>query len=308
MLVRNGVYSAGRGGPVLTRSGSASAWITIAAWPGERPIVRPAEGSGIRLEAVSYVEIRGIEFDGPPGTDYGSGIRLANGSHHVRLVDNVTHGWAGSGIATTDSVGVVIEGNVVYDNAARSPFQTSGISMYQARGPVRSGFDNVIRWNVVYGNENITPRPDGQLTDGNCVIIDDFRNEQGGNPHPPYTGSTLVAANSCFDNGGRGVLVYKSDNVHVEANILHENLLTPSINGGELTAAQASAVTFENNLVVADRSRPAFYVAQSSGVQTRDNVIVSDRSDDAGATDQWFPRGTAGVPDPITRVDHLPGR
>lgn len=307
VLVRAGTYEVGKGGPVLTRSGRADAWITIAAWPGERPVVKPAEGSGFRVEGAHHIEVRGFEFIGPSAKDYGSGVNLANGAHHVRVIGNTMHGWAGSGISTTHSANVLIERNVVYGNSERSPYQTSGISMYQAVGADESGYDNVIRWNVVHGNRNVVPRPDGQLTDGNCVIIDDFRNEQGGSPHPVYRGSTLVAANSCFDNGGRGVLVYKANNVDVVSNSIIRNLLTASINGGELTAAQASNISFVGNLVVTRGDRPAVMVVQADSVRQNDNTFVAAVKPSLGSGDEWYSPDSVSAPAPITRVSSLPG-
>ncbi len=307
VLVRNGTYASGQGGPVLTRSGTANNWITIAAWPGERPVIAPAEGSGIRLENVHHVEVRGLVFAGPANTDYGSGVRLANRSHHIRVVGNEIYGWAGGGVSTTDSADVLIELNRVWNNTERSPWQTSGISMYQAWGANGPGVDNVIRWNIVWQNENLTPRPDGQITDGNCVIIDDFRNEQG-TSNPAYHGSTLVAANSCYSNGGRGVLVYKADNVEAVANLLFGNVLTSSPNGGELTAAQASNVDFRDNLVVPIGSRDGIYLDRTSNISWDGNIIVSNRDHSAYGGNVIVGPGDPDVPDPVTDFDQLPGR
>ena len=114
---------------------------------------------------------------------------------------------------------MTIEGNTVHDNAMRSHYQGSGITLFQARGPVNGGnaFTNVIRGNYVYGNRNEVRHRDGRLTDGNCIILDKF-DEVG------YTGRTLIENNVCAENGGRGIHAYRSSNFVARNNTLWQNM------------------------------------------------------------------------------------
>jgi len=99
------------------------------------------------------------------------------------------------------------------------------------------------------GTENYKPGPDGKITDGNGIIIDDSRNTQAGSPYGRYTGSTLVENNLCFYNGGRGLHAFQSDYVDFFNNVAYQNNQSPEIKDGELTAIFSGNITFANNIV-----------------------------------------------------------
>jgi hypothetical protein len=84
------------------------------------------------------------------------------------------------------------------------------------------------------------------VTDGNCIILDE-------NASAGYQGATLIQNNLCYENGGRGVEVLRSNNVLAVNNTMINNLRHPEVNGGEITAAWVSNVTFRNNLTSASR-------------------------------------------------------
>lgn len=115
VLIRSGSYA----GFAMTRSGSASAPITFAAYPGEQPIVdgRSAISFTIRLNEVRHVRLVGLAVIGgyAPGQD-GGGIQVSN-SANVEISDSVLRDNKSFGIRSSNSTNVVIDGNEITGNA-----------------------------------------------------------------------------------------------------------------------------------------------------------------------------------------------
>lgn len=276
IVLREGTYVHTPGDLPTTIIGTPDEWITIRGWPRERAIIAPTDGDGLRLTDSMYVEIRDLEFAGPSSATTGAGIRVDKGSRHIRVVDNLIYGFAAHGVGITQASAVFVEGNEMHDLANRSPFQTSAISLYQPQGdPTGDEFDNVIRNNVVYRTENLVPRDDGQFTDGNCIIIDDGRNEQGNTATVAYEGTTLVENNVCYDNGGRGIFVFKSDNVVVRFNTLFHNLRSDAIDGAEITVSQASNVSIRSNFVWPSDGEDHLSIDDADEVEVSLNLVTT---------------------------------
>ena len=266
LFVAGGTY---REHLVLANSGTAQQPITIV---GEgRPLIE-ADQDAILISG-SYVDVSGFEAQAV-GT--GSAILVAENNHHVRILNNVARdsGCAGIGVIQADYV--VVEGNRVFGNAGRSPWQCSGISIYQ---PVNfdhaPGAHNIIRRNLIYNNMNIVvdeniSHSSGNTTDGDGIIIDDGRHTQGKLGGAPYDGSTLIENNIVVDNGGRGIHVFESDNVIVRNNTSYHNLTDRNLQSrgtqGEFSAIEASNVRFVNNIAVPlDRTLAGFVAAEVTG-------------------------------------------
>ena len=64
----------------------------------------------------------------------------------------------------------------------------------------------------------------------------------------PFRGRTLIENNLIYDNGGRGIHIFRSEKVDVVNNTCYMNQKSDDINAGEFTAIQASQVTFFNNI------------------------------------------------------------
>jgi hypothetical protein len=131
----------------------------------------------------------------------------------------------------------------------------------------------------VHHNTNIAkPGPGMKVTDGNCVIIDE--SQMSG-----YQGSTLIQNNLCYENGGRGVEVLRSNNVFVVNNTMMNDLRHPEIDGGELTAAWSSGLVFRNNLTNASRPGGGL-VNWDSQVALDSNLYVGPAPVQVGTTDK----------------------
>ena len=114
-------------------------------------------------------------------------------------------------------------------------------------------------------------------SDGNGIIIDDFRNTQQNKAPYPY--KTLVENNVCYFNGGKGIHVFFSDNVTVRNNTCYFNNRDPKNPAtwrGELSNVNANNTVWVNNIGYADIKVNAYNRAILDGSccgQTNSNVI-----------------------------------
>lgn len=270
VLVGDGEYQTGQGlkTPI---SGRPDAWIKLHAAPGARPKLISSGWSGIEIRSgTAYIEVRGFELEWVPDPAdttpiHGSGVAMMYATHHVRVLDNIVHGFGTGGIISLDCDYLHIEGNVIHDTAKTSPYGGSALSLCRAFDfDQGTGYRNVVRNNICYDNELKvivleTSGGNGRtLTDGNGIIIDVFNRSRANplKPHgqdrdgplAPYTGRTLVENNLIHDNGGRGIHVFRSSHVDVVNNTTYMNQKSADINAGEFTAIEASHVTFLNNI------------------------------------------------------------
>lgn len=232
----------------ISASGKANAYITVrAAHEGGAKIVPPAsEDYGVHIQG-DYVKLDGFEVSGASGT----GI-TANLTHHVVISNNVVHGSGGHGISASRSDYVTISGNVTYGNASDGPF--SGISIFHPENLTgntsRSGFRIIVRDNISYNNVTRT----GAHSDGNGIIMDDFRSTQSPE-RKPYLFKSLVENNLVYGNGGKGIQVDWSDYVTVRNNTAYHNGVD-RVNGGtwraELSNMNSSHNVWVNNIAVTD--------------------------------------------------------
>src|ERR687886_526280 len=155
VYVKNGTYDEGWDGVKITRSGNSINWIIFKAFPEHRPLVTSTHDGTFTVEA-NYIEINGFEII---QTTQGSGIHVGKGNHHTRVMNNIIHHCGCGGISGQETDYLHIEGNITHHNAFTSPWQCSGISIYQAKAfDNKSGFHNVIRGNISYSNDNVVVR------------------------------------------------------------------------------------------------------------------------------------------------------
>lgn len=290
--VMDGVYTTpGPGSTVLfiTRSGTKNFWIRFKAVPGHKPIIRVEQNWGaITLAGARYVDIDGFEVEGNrkditisyarrqgenlhnPATS-GNGISITNLleqiPHHIIIRNCHVHDCCGGGIATECADYIRIERNLVHNNAYYSPFSQSGISMYlNANSDDFTGTKMVIRQNICFENRNYVPSfysgtalENRIIADGNGITIDDTRNVQSDIQTLPYLGKTLVDGNVLYDNGGRGILVYLSDNVLISNNMSRNNSLY-SLNRSDFRIKKCSSVVMASNEIVPRPGRVAVEV------------------------------------------------
>ncbi len=245
--------------------------------------------SVVEFLSSSNIIFDGFEvFDSLSGNE--SGIDIRNNSHHITIRNCYVHDCACGGIVSRLSDYLIFEENIVRDNAKRNMWNCSGISIWH---PVQydqePGYHIQILKNVCFENEcdiafNIPgddrfnhPNP----TDGNGIIVDDFRNTQGGGQEGGYTSPVLVENNLSFNNGGRGINIYQSDNVTIRNNTCFHNL---RILGkyfdwaGEISLDNSSGSRIYNNLIVKspDYNSKALRCYDNDSIYTRvfNNLLV----------------------------------
>jgi len=310
--VKNGTYAAFQ----ETTSGKSNGYITWKNFAGHNPLVSFDGWQGIYIKG-SYVEINGFTVRGnnanvtlaaalnqgrgcnnPGGTlssiYNGNGIyvdgRLTPSNnptgekyHHIVIKNCTVYDCGGGGIATIQADYITIEGCKVYNNAWYSIYANSGISMYQ-----NFNFDNIsatkniIRNNIVYGNEMLVPWASNgcQFTDGNGIIIDDFKNLQNGSTLGSYNGKTLIENNVVYNNGGRGIHAYHSDNIDIINNTCYNNCKTPQISEGEITVIgktsnQAQNCNVYSNIMYARTGKKVNTVTEVSNYFQKNNIFFN---------------------------------
>jgi parallel beta-helix repeat protein len=300
VLVRNGTYTVADPGNnivTLNRSGTASAWISLKAYPGEKPLLQSANWQAISVQA-SYILVEGFKIVGnrdqisasyaqSQASNNSNPLTAGNGigvtpayqrpdvhAHHVVIRGNEVYNCSGGGIYTSQADYVLIEGNTVAGNAWWSPYGTSGISVYQNwNSDANTGYKMIIRGNKVGWNSNKIPfifssddPAKRVISDGNGIIVDDGRNTQAfsGNRGSPYTGRTLVDSNLVIQNGARGVNVYSSDHVDIFNNTTYQNAFQPETPDGEISMFDATDVRVFNNILSARPDRPSIKRASAS--------------------------------------------
>lgn len=322
VLVMNGTYTEPDfRAPVayIDKSGRPDAYITYKNYPGHRPKIKSRNITAIRLVGASYVVIEGFDVEGSRDEisfdeadrllcekpDSSQRVNMAHGNgidmvaeysdinkipHHIIVRNNRVYNFGASGIGAQRADYLTIENNVVYGNAFYSPFDTSGISIYQMRdlefiAEADAGkiLKNIIRGNISYGNKNLfgfaagfdgsTCDRNAPLTDGNGIIIDDLRNTQNQKPElnkRPYRGRTLIENNIVYNNGARGINIYSSDHVDVVNNTSYLNAETQNASiDSEFSTNDVKDVRVLNNI---------FYVRPGRAA----NGVVSAANDTKG--------------------------
>jgi len=147
----------------------------------------------------------------------------------------------------------IIEKNEVFANGIGSP-GTSGIHLWSSNAQEPTGDNNVIRYNICYGNKE-TNGPDG-----NGIQLD------------MWCDYNQVYYNICYNNDGAGIAVFDSAESTIFNNTLFNNGLNKNrshLLKGEIFLATHSAkttdhvtnVTVKNNIIVSNRENiPAIAV------------------------------------------------
>jgi hypothetical protein len=335
VLVMNGTYTTPDfRNPIayISVSGKPDAWITYKAYPGHRPKIKSRNITAIRIVGASYIIIEGFEVEGsrseisfeeadrllcdePDSSErvnmaHGNGIDIVADydnpdqiSHHIIVRNNRVYNFGASAIGSQRADYLTIENNIVYENAFYSPYDTSGISLYQQRDleliPAEQAgkiLKNIIRGNISYGNKNLFGFARGfdgkncdrtaAISDGNGIIIDDFLNTQNKIPRfdkRPYRGRTLVENNIVYGNGGRGINIYSTNHVDVVNNTSYQNGLTGA-DFSEVSSIDAADVRYLNNIIYALSDRKVNSVggalSDAKSVRYDNNLIFGGNSFD----------------------------
>lgn len=227
-------------------------------------------GARIRSPASSYsaiaIEKSYVTVDGFDVQSGGSGHAIEatfldgnnrnNGPHHIAIINNICHDSAGSGISLSYGDFYWIENNICFRNCATNRYQGSGISVYEARALSASEqLRIVVARNTCFSNMALLLPGDVPHSDGNGIIIDDFRHTQNPTAAGSYAYATLVENNVCYFNGGKGIHIFLSEHVTVRNNTCYSNNRDPKNPAtwrGELSNVDSHNIAWVNNIAVAD--------------------------------------------------------
>jgi parallel beta-helix repeat protein len=338
--IMNGTYTSDNSDILsIYRTGAPGQWIRYKAYPGHTPKLKSvANWQGVYFNGVSYILVEGLTLEGnndnvteaqartqlkdtngdgkydamelqPEYAGVGIGINpdynnLVQPSHHIIIRKNTIYNFGGGGIGIQGSDFVVIEDNVVYNNAWYAPYGGSGISFYQNRDtqPGYTGYRMIARRNISYGNRNLFPCACvgwKEITDGNGIIIDDSRNTQNGSPYGAYTGKTLVANNIVYENWGRGIHVFESDNVNIINNTAFSNSYGPTILQGQISVVNSDNVRVYNNIAAPYQYRSGFTNKSYRADKPNNTNVVFDHNLSFGGTGFFDPNPDISDPLPI---------
>lgn len=312
VLVKDGTYSAFQ----ETTSGKANGWITWRNFPNHKPMISFDGWQGIYIKG-SYVEIDGLTVRGNNANvtlagalKQGKGCENATGAyepiyngngiyvdsrqnasnnptgekyHHVTIKNCTVYDCGGPGIGTIQADYIIIENCRIYNNSWYSIFGTSGISLYQhINSDASQEIKNIIRNNIVYGNRMFVPWSSGgcKFTDGNGIIIDDFKNTQNSSTFGKYFGKTLIENNVVYNNGGRGIHCFLSDNITIVNNTCYQNSATLEIDEGEITvygntANPSDNCSVYNNILFARTGEKVNTVSNVTNYVHRNNLYFN---------------------------------
>lgn len=294
VFIRGGTYTQG---VTVARSGSAGAWITFAAYPGEVPVLEGGGGggTGFNIEA-SFIRVRGLVARNWSASGFANGWDVSPGN--VEFIELVAEGNGINGIAFYKATGVRIESCIVAHNGNQQPSWSSGVNLFQVGG---THADNVVRGTVSFENIDISDNH----TDGNGFIVDE--------------GSTgaLFENNIGFRNGGSCIRLTNSSGSHLINNTCFQNGLdpnnTPAFVADEIFFSDPTTridTVVKNNLAVAVRGKAGLSHDSGTGASVfESNFVVDDGGaspffiSSTGALDLRVVEGSMELIDRGTAVD-----
>ena len=320
--VAPGTYSAG---VHLTAGGNLASSTGYVAWRCQTMLACKITADGdpwhpsFRINTAygpNYIIIDGFDLAASAPVTYGIGIGVndnANGApngkpsaHHIWAVNNRIHGFGQGGIDMDEADWVFLLHNRLFKNASVTcDAQGSGISIVvpkaapnytlTADDQIWTPFHQVIAWNVSRDNviTSCGNASNPYNTDGNGIIMDTFNGS--GVDNVLYPNQTLVAFNEVFNNGAKGIQIFRSAYVTVINNTAYNNNIDPWNAGlprGEISNSGGFNNEYLNNVVLAvpalttsdARCRGAHYDYQPAPCPLMANVSFMG-GDSAGVTD-----------------------
>ncbi|HEY3557746.1 MAG TPA: right-handed parallel beta-helix repeat-containing protein [Kribbella sp.] len=244
LYIGNGTYSE-TVKPLV--SGTASAPITITAWPGRHPVLAPAS-YGANISSRAYLTVSGLTFT---GTRY-DGVYVS-GSHNITISGNTVTGAGRSvsgqtayGISIRSSSASVVNGNDVNHNNGTGILLTSSSTGIVVRDNSASFNADGYRRNA--NGINVTSA-------GNTVLRNvTHDNEDSGIQF--YTGgnNNLAALNVTYNNGDHGI-----DDLNVTGGRLIGNTVYRNCTTGINVEGTSGSYLVYDNVAVDNAVYPAYH-------------------------------------------------
>jgi hypothetical protein len=279
----------------ISTPGTANAWITYKAYPGQAPKIRFNGWEGIFFQpTAAYIEVSGFTIEGnnynvtlegaqkqsttKPDPAYNGNCISSDGRkgtaterpHHLRILNNTIYACGGAGVGAIQSDYVTISGNTIYDTSWYSIYGSSAISTFEDwNSDSSTGTKIYITGNRIFGNgQRIPTASDGVITDGEGIIVDTGRNAsfQPSIGISAYAGRTYIANNVVYGNDSSAIEVFQSDHVDVVNNSTYNNVRGPVLSGrGEVNVNAAADVNVLSNIFYASAGQnPATVLKNTS--------------------------------------------
>jgi hypothetical protein len=255
VCLRGGTYSSGL---FATVSGTSTAWITFAAYPGELPIISSSTGVNVTGTYLSFNGIVSENASSGFANKWVGANATSGGNGNLEFVNCIADMNTANGIAFFSAQGVHIAQCIVAHNGSSTTNSwSSGVDIYSAQG---SYTDNVVERTVSFENVDMQCH-----TDGSGFIADSAG-----------TGSSFID-NIGFRNGGSCIRLTTAPNSHIINNTCYGDGLDPQAGTtnsascgqgptkpGEIFYSSASTLpssVLENNLAVPASGQTAFVLA-----------------------------------------------
>jgi MYXO-CTERM domain-containing protein len=217
-------------------SGTASAWITFSAYPGEVPIfdgaVSPG-GTGFGSTSSQFIRVVGVVSRNFGSSGFGNGwvndVGASNGNWQFIncIADNNTI----NGITFYNASGLLIDQSIVAHNGNGNPSWSSGVNLFHVSGDFTT---NIVRRTVSFENIDISTThstPTGGATDGSGFILDQS------------SSGALFENNIGFRNGGSCIRI-NTPGAHIINNTCYHDGLNPI----DRTPSNPGEIYFSNGL------------------------------------------------------------
>ncbi len=264
IFLRGGTYSTYNiplrsGQPV---SGTASAWITFSAYPGELPIFDGAMGgggTGFGSTSSQFIRVVGIASRNFGSSGFGNGwvndVGTSNGNWQFIncIADNNTI----NGITFYNATGLLIDQSIVAHNGNGNPSWSSGVNLFHVSGDFTT---NIVRRTVSFENIDISTThstPTGGATDGSGFILDQS------------SSGALFENNLGFRNGGSCIRV-NTPGAHLVNNTCYHDGLNPI----DRTPANPGEIYFSNGLQGAVMSNNLLAASGFNNTMTAVNIMT----------------------------------
>ena len=296
ILLQSGTYAGAR----IERSGTAEAWITLAAAPGAVVLIN-APGPNNRHESnlefetwegpetVSYWIVEGLEVANAP--NWGIDLRgnEQNHSHDFIIISNRVHengrDSGTSGIFTAFVDDVLVEDNESYGNGEHGIYLSN------------SGDRFVVRGNHLHDNNNCGLHINGDLESGEDGIISEgliennsiFENGVGGCAGINFDGVTdvIVRNNLLYENHAGGIAIFQENGTVCSQNIqvLNNTILQAEDGRWAINISGEACINnkiFNNIILTAHDWRGSILIPELgiSGFESDYNVIMDRFSAD----------------------------
>ena len=248
--VRGGTYTES-GGVRILASGTASAPIVLANYPGELPVIDfPAQVSSNRIliehanattapTAIGYITVEGFEIK-----NGWEGIKFTN-LHNSTIRRNKIHDGYASGIFGAGGHHNVFERNVIYHQGNWVGCANGTQACNQQHGMYMHGDSYTVKNNIVYDNIGIGIQHNGSSTS----LYTTARH-----PSVEFSGGKnwIIVDNTCaYQANAAGITIWgDGTNARIENNVLYENRVSgpsSSAQGVFFTGNGGTNVTIRDN-------------------------------------------------------------